>query len=56
MRKEKARKHYKKPEISRVSLAMDEVVLAGCKTTQGDLAGKGNKFCGHGQCKSNFGS
>jgi hypothetical protein len=56
VKKEKMRKQYKKPEISHVSLAMDEVVLAGCKMSQGDPAGKGNKYCGHGQCKKYMGS
>ena len=54
--KDKIRKTYRKPSITRVKLEMEEAVLQTCKSRPGDSAGRGNKWCGHSQCKTTFGS
>jgi len=53
---EKGRKPYTKPQITRVKLHIEEAVLQPCKGSQGDPAGKNNKWCGHPGCKTTFGS
>ena len=54
--KGKTRKPYTKPEIRRVILEMEEMVLQTCKSSQGDPAGKVFKYCGHPVCKKSYGS
>ncbi len=56
--KEKNRKNYKKPQVHKVKLEIDEAVLLGCKTFSGDTAGKATaaKFCGNSACKTDIGS
>jgi len=48
----KAKKAYKKPEVTEVKLEIGEAVLQACKANPTDPAGKGNKDCGHNGCKS----
>ena len=48
-KKEKVRKQYKKPQIKKVKLETEEVVLAGCKATVGG-AGKWAGASKHGYC------
>lgn len=52
----KKKKFYQKPLIQQVKLILDEAVLQACKTTYGSETGKGNKGCGHPQCKVSLGS
>lgn len=54
--KEKNRKNYKKPQINQVNLVIEEAVLAGCKTTAGDAAGKNMKGCATPSCQLTQGS
>ncbi|MGD2124954.1 MAG: hypothetical protein PVG99_02670 [Desulfobacteraceae bacterium] len=54
--KDKVRKTYEKPQLTQVKLQMEEAVLQACKTSDGDLAGKSTKWCGHEGCKITFGS
>jgi len=49
--KEKNRKNYKKPQVHKVKLEIDEAVLLGCKATTLTTA-LGTRYCGHGTCKS----
>ncbi|MGD8229989.1 MAG: hypothetical protein PVI20_19590 [Desulfobacteraceae bacterium] len=56
MSKERTRRSYKKPEIKRVKLKIQEAVLQPCKASDGDTAGKGNKWCGHPGCSTTFGT
>jgi hypothetical protein len=55
-KKEKVRKHYQKPKINQVELAMDEAVLTNCKWDAADTSGKNSKGCGFAACKTTFGS
>ena len=50
-REEKVRKSYKKPQVHKVKLEIDEAVLLGCKVASGN-PGKGTKHCGHPTCVS----
>lgn len=50
------KKKYVKPVVKKVKLAMDEAVLSQCKAFAGEPSGKGNKSCGHPQCKTTYGS
>jgi|GEM_PF-1529392 len=52
------KKHYEKPFVKKVKLAIDEAVLQPCKGGYGDNAGKGGppKYCGHPGCKNTYGS
>ena len=52
----KNKREYQKPQLERVKLVLDEVVLSNCKAVMNDPAGVGNKYCGHNQCKGVFGS
>ena len=54
--KETIRRAYKKPQINRIKLEIEEAVLTGCKTSINPDAGRGNKYCGHAQCKKTIGS
>jgi hypothetical protein len=56
MEKEKIRKRYTKPKISRVRMKIEETVLLACKLSDGDPAGKRVKWCGHPGCKRTYGS
>ena len=56
MAKERARKSYKKPQLTRVKLHLEEAVLQPCKGFDRDPAGKSNKYCGHPGCKTTFGT
>lgn len=51
--KDKAKKTYKKPEVTEVKLEIGEAVLQACKTMPGDSSGKsgGSKDCGSPGCK-----
>jgi hypothetical protein len=53
---DKAKKTYKKPEVTQVKLEIGEAVLAACKTTAVDPTGKasGSKSCGHTGCKDYY--
>ncbi len=53
--KEKNRKNYKKPQINQVNLAIEEAVLAACKTGPGQ-PGALTRNCDHGSCKRTHGS
>jgi len=53
--KEKTRKTYRKPTITRVKLEIGEAVLQACKTAAG-VPASGNKECGHPGCKTTLGS
>jgi hypothetical protein len=46
----KSRKNYKKPQIDRVNLIIEEAVLQACKTGPG-AAGKGGSNCDFAACK-----
>jgi len=48
--KEKNRKKYKKPQINRVNLVIEEAVLQACKTGPG-LSGKAGNNCDFAGCK-----
>ncbi len=51
--KDKAKKTYKKPEVTEVKLEIGEAVLAACKGFVGDPIGKEpQKDCGSSACKS----
>lgn len=52
----KTRRTYQRPQITRVRLEMEEAVLQACKASPGAPDGRGNKWCGHPQCKNTFGS
>ncbi len=53
--KDKAKKTYKKPEVTQVKLEIGEAVLQACKGFVGDQIGKlPNKDCGHSGCKSYY--
>lgn len=56
MAKEGTRSSYKKPQIKRVKLQIQEAVLQPCKASEGDAAGKDIKWCGHQGCGSTFGT
>lgn len=51
----KKKKKYEAPKIRKIELAVEEAVLAGCKT-QGTQVGRVNKWCLHSQCKRDLGS
>ncbi|MCJ7595682.1 MAG: hypothetical protein MUO52_13010 [Desulfobacterales bacterium] len=53
--REKTRKTYRKPSITRVKLEMEEAVLQACKTAAG-VPASANKECGHPGCKTILGS
>jgi hypothetical protein len=48
--KEKNRKNYKKPQIDRVNLVIEEAVLQACKTGLGATGALGRN-CDHAACK-----
>ena len=55
--KDKAKKTYKKPEVTQVKLEIGEAVLAACKGFIGDPLGKApNKDCNHSGCKDYYSS
>lgn len=54
--KEKIRKHYKKPQVNKVKLEIEEAVLAGCKGFAGDSSGKIPQDCSNPGCKTTYGS
>jgi hypothetical protein len=45
----KSRKTYKKPQINRVKLVIEEAVLGGCKVKPGDT-GPAPRKCAHADC------
>jgi len=49
--KEKNRKNYKKPQVHKVKLEIDEAVLLGCKQTK-LITGQGTKKCSNPTCLS----
>ncbi len=49
------RKPYAKPVLRRVELAVEEAVLAACKTQRWQPA-RGRKWCVHPWCKRRLGS
>lgn len=56
--KGKTRKHYKRPQVSRVKLEIEEAVLTACKSLAGFA--KNKTPCkigtGGGDCKTAYGS
>ena len=54
--KDKAKKTYKKPEVTQVKLEIGEAVLQACKATVDDPSGKstGAKSCGQTGCKDYY--
>lgn len=52
------KKKYSKPVIKKVKLSIDEVVLGGCKVTNGDTSGSqaASKYCGHPSCARSLAS
>jgi len=53
--KEKIRKCYKKPQVNRIKLVVDEAVLQGCKVAPG-APGATKWTCDFAACKTSFGS
>jgi hypothetical protein len=49
--KDKAKKAYKKPEVTQVKLEIGEAVLAACKGFDADTSGRPSKSCAHSGCK-----
>lgn len=49
-------KHYNKPQINKINLAMGEAVLTACKTSPGDTTGSASRGCDTGACKKIQGS
>lgn len=49
-------KHYNKPQINKINLAMGEAVLTACKTSLSDTTGNANRGCNIGACKKIQGS
>jgi len=52
--KDKAKKTYKKPEVTQVKLEIGEAVLQACKGFAADTSGKPNKDCNHPACKNYY--
>ncbi len=50
--KAKNRKNYKKPQVHKVKLEIDEAVLLGCKVASGDAAKGKTSGCNHPGCRS----
>jgi hypothetical protein len=49
----KSRKNYKKPQIDRVNLIIEEAVLQACKTGPG-AAGRSGNNCDFAACKKSI--
>jgi hypothetical protein len=54
--REKIRKSYIKPRLTRVKLEIQEAILAACKRTISDGSGKYGSGCNHIRCRKQQGS